>query len=493
VTGVSTDTRRRERYRFGPLEPGPVLGLHLSQVVALGAAALVLVAAANRPSTLQIAIGAAVSLLICIGALVPVAGGTAFGWAQLTGAHATRRLTGRSGYRHTCPPPGESCLPASLSGCRLVAIPSQGGEVGAIREGGLLTGVLEVRPTAFLLLDGAERERRVAGWGQILAGLASRGSVVSRVQWVERTADQPVDELGAWFTEHVRLEVTHPAVASYVALLQDAGPASVGHQILVAVSVDRRRAQHAIRRAGGGDLGHEVVLLRELEGLAAELSSHEIPVAGALTPRQLATHIRTGFDPTTTMTAAHRAAHHGPDGVTAADPGPMATEETWGTLRTDGFHHATFWIGEWPRLDVGCDVLAPLLLSDRMRRAVSVVMEPLDTARAIRGIERRAAAFDDDDHLRARGGWRQTGRRRRARQALDEQETELVAGHAPYRFSGYLTVTHADPAALEDECRQVTTLAARVHLDLRRMWGQQALAHTYTLPLARGLRSRGIG
>lgn len=490
---MSTDTRRRERYRFGPLEPGPILGLHLSQVIALGAAALVLVAAANRPSTTQVILGATAALVICLGALAPVAGGTAFGWGQLVTAHTLRRLTGRHAYRHTCPGTGETSLPAVLARCRVVAIPSSGGQVGAVREGAVLTGVLEVRPAAFLLLDHSERERRVAGWGQILAGLAARGSVVSRVQWVERTAEQPVDELGAWFAEHARLEVTHPAVASYVALLEDAGPASVGHQILVAVSVDRRRAQHAIRRAGGGDLGHEVVLLRELEGLAAELVSHEIPVAGALTPRQLATHIRTGFDPATPATAAHRAAHHGPDGVVMGDPGPMACEETWGTLRTDGFHHATFWIGEWPRLDVGCDVLAPLLLSDRMRRAVSVVMEPLDTARAIRGIERRAAAFDDDDSLRARGGWRQTGRRRRARQSLDEQETELVSGHAPYRFSGYLTVTHTDPVALEDECRQVTSLAARLHLDLRRMWGQQVLAHTYTLPLGRGLRSRGIG
>src|SRR3546814_11594801 len=41
---------------------------------------------------------------------------------------------------------------------------------------------------------------------------------------------------------------------------------------------------------------------------------------------------------------------------------PLATESTWGRLRADGAFHRTYWVAEWPRLDVPPNWLEPLLL-----------------------------------------------------------------------------------------------------------------------------------
>ena len=67
------------------------------------------------------------------------------------------------------------------------------------------------------------------------------------------------------------------------------------------------------------------------------------------------------------------------------------------------------------------------------------------------------------------------------------RESELADGHADYRFSGYVTVTAARPGGLEAACLETEQAAQRAHLELRRLYGRQAEAFTWTLPLARGL------
>ena len=37
----------------------------------------------------------------------------------------------------------------------------------------------------------------------------------------------------------------------------------------------------------------------------------------------------------------------------------MAVEVGWSRVRTDATWHATYWIAEWPRVDVGPDFLGP--------------------------------------------------------------------------------------------------------------------------------------
>ena len=56
------------------------------------------------------------------------------------------------------------------------------------------------------------------------------------------------------------------------------------------------------------------------------------------------------------------------------------------------------------------------------------------------------------------------------------------------RFAGYVTVSGRDPDELRQATADTLQQAARAHLELHRLYGEQAEAFTFTLPLARGLR-----
>jgi hypothetical protein len=165
----------------------------------------------------------------------------------------------------------------------------------------------------------------------------------------------------------------------------------------------------------------------------------------------------------------------------------MGLRAEWGRVQTDATWHATYWIAEWPRTDVAADFLGPLLLVSDMRRSVSVVMEPVGPLRAARKIEQARTADIADSELRRRGGFLATARRRREEEVLVEREGELADGHASFRFSGYVTVTAPDPDELELACGRMEQMAGQAGLELRRCYGDQALAFTCTLPFGRGL------
>ncbi|MGH9110256.1 MAG: SCO6880 family protein, partial [Acidimicrobiales bacterium] len=167
-------------------------------------------------------------------------------------------------------------------------------------------------------------------------------------------------------------------------------------------------------------------------------------------------------------------------------PWPMAVETEWSCLRTDGTWHATYWVAEWPRVDVGPDFLGPLLLGST-RRTVSVVMEPLSPVRAVRQAEQARTADLADAELRRRGGFLSTARRAKEAELAGRREEELADGHASVRFSGYVTVTAPDRQLLAAACEATEQAAGQCRLELRRLYGDQERAFAYSLPLARGL------
>jgi hypothetical protein len=68
------------------------------------------------------------------------------------------------------------------------------------------------------------------------------------------------------------------------------------------------------------------------------------------------------------------------------------------------------------------------------------------------------------------------------------RESEIAAGYGEVRFSGFVTVSGRDRDDLRSATSHVLEHAARARLELHRMYGQQADAFTFTLPLCRGLR-----
>ncbi len=121
-------------------------------------------------------------------------------------------------------------------------------------------------------------------------------------------------------------------------------------------------------------------------------------------------------------------------------------------------------------------------------RTVSVTFEPLAADRSTREVEAAVTRDRADRELRARFGQSETARQRQAAEATIRREAELAAGHAEVRLSGFVTVTGRDPDDLRRACAEVLEQAARARLELHRLYGQQADAFTFTLPLGRGLR-----
>lgn len=413
-------------------------------------------------------------------------------WRALTlsGRHRFSSRTPREGMGERLHP--QPSLPEPLSHTTILShpVPGAAGAMGVLKDGreGTYTAVLKLRGQSFSLLDDEEKIRRLAAWGATLAGLARERGFVHRVQWVERTSPDPSDEVAAHLRDHAFLPLDSPIVRSYLEVLDDATPVSHRHEVLVAVQISASRAGRAVKTAGGGDAGACEILRREVTSLSSSLMSADVAVEGVLTPRLLAAVIRTSYDPSSRAHLA-RVSARDPDrtGSVPAAAGPMATEASWTSLRADGAFHATFWIAEWPRVDVDPDFLAALLLRTECTRAVSLVMEPVPPLRAIRSVESARTSLAADDELRERAGFLATARRRREDDALAQHERELGNGHAFYRFAGFITATAQSAEELESACAEIEEAAGRALLDVRRLDGQHDVAFSYTLPACRGL------
>jgi hypothetical protein len=374
--------------------------------------------------------------------------------------------------------------PAELRGVRSVEADYRRRPIGALSEhaGRRLTAVLACRVHAFSLLDPEAQERRLARWGLVLSG--ATGSPIRRIQWIERTVPSQADELARWVHAErdpaVPLRGT-PMIDSYLELIGTTARVSQEHEILLAVQVDSRR---------GGDRGRLAqALVEETERVAKGLEAAEVTVLGALSTGQLARALRTAFDPyARTELAGLEAADPERDGLPERAAWPLGAREAWDHYRSDGALHATYWIGAWPRVDVSPMFMEALLGGSSAVRSVAVTFEPLPAARSTREVEAAITRARADRELRARFGQSETARQRQARDATARREAELAAGHGEVRLSGFVTVSGRDPDDLRRSCAEVLGHAARAHLELHRLYGQQADAFTFTLPLCRGLR-----
>jgi hypothetical protein len=493
-------TSPRLTYRFGPLERRGILGpVRGGQALVLAAGVLMAVAALDQAPSAGGALAATTIFAVACGlALAPLGRRTLQEWAPIAVSFAARGLRGRLTFRSPGPVSGirrggrgrgthsDLATPAPLRGVRIIEAEYRDHAIGALseRSGRRLTAVLACRVVSFSLLDPDAQERRLARWGLVLSGAAS--TAIRRVQWVERTAPAQGDELARWLhAEHdpaVPLRGT-PMIESYLELIGTTARVTQEHEILVVVQVDGRRVRDsgpsAVRRA----------LVEETERVAQGLEAAEVSVLGALSSGQLARALRTAFDPyARTELAALETADPSRDGLAEENAWPLGAREAWDHYRTDGALHATYWIGGWPRVDVSPMFMDALLGRSSIVRTVAVTFEPIPPERSTREVEAAVTRDRADQELRHRFGQSETARQRQAQDATMRRESELAAGHAEVRLSGFITVSGRDPDDLRRACTEMLEHAARARLELHRMYGQQADAFTFTLPLCRGLK-----
>jgi hypothetical protein len=494
----------RLSYRFGPLERRGILGpVRAGQAATIATGALLAIAILDRAATATGAVLATITFgLLVLLALAPLGRRTAEEWAPVLASFAFRRLLGRSRFRSRLPTRGLLADEQSAPGSRRIAPPrpeaprelrgasiAQVGygdrSIGVIREqrGRRLTAVLACRVVAFSLLDPEAQERRLARWGLVIAGAA--GTSVRRLQWIERTAPAQGDELARWL-KSARDPAAPPRgtamIESYLELIDATTKVTQEHEILVAVQVDGR-----LRERGAGSPSD--ALIEQTERIAQGLGAAEVTVLGALSAGQIARTLRTAFDPyCRTELAALDAAASDRRGLEQANAWPLGAREAWDHYRSDGAVHATHWVGAWPRVDVSPMFMDALLSHSSAVRTVAVTFEPVPTERSTREVEAAVTRDRADHDVRVRFGQSETARQRQAEEATLRREAELAAGHGEVRLAGFVTVSGRDSNDLRRGCAEVHEHAARARLELHRMYGQQADAFTFTLPLCRGLK-----
>jgi hypothetical protein len=345
-----------------------------------------------------------------------------------------------------------------------------------------LTVLLVGRAPGFALSDQAEQQQRLAVWGDVLKG-ACRGAV-RRIQWVERTAPAQGDGLARWLHEQrdPDLGLDGAIGRSYMELMDASAEATREHEVVLAVQIDAAR----LRKDVAGQ--REQALIAAAEAVVDALGRARVQVDGAVTAGGIARALRVSFDPYIQPQLAALRAGGGGDELSESAAWPAAAREAWGHYVCDGSVHATYEIGGWPRSDVGPAFLGPLLGPSEHVRAVAVCFEPLDPSRSLRQAEYEITREETDRQTRHRFGQVETARQRQASDAARLREVELASGHAEVRLAGFVTVTAPHVDALEAACAEVITQAGRANLELRRLYGQQAEAFTFTLPLCRGLQ-----
>lgn len=461
---------------------GLLLGLRLPQLL-LVAGALVLLAVAAFSGVGPVpGVSMALSGAGLLGGAFGRAGGQpAYRWLFWRAAIEVRRARRQHRFRarpQQPKPAGTLGLPGTAASL-LVQVPAG---FAAVHDphARTLTAVLRVQAAAFALLETGEQDRRVAGWGRVLAGLC-QGGRIARVQVLERTVPDSGDALTAYAEDHLVDAESWPGQV-YRELVASAAPASERHQTFLAVSLDLARCARQVRQAGGGITGGAALLTQETTNLESSLHAAGLTAHGWLDTSDLAGVVRSAYDPAATVPPR--------DGQPAPDAaGPMAVDESWHRVRSDTGVHAVYLVAQWPRVEVAADFLDPLVFTPGVRRAFSLVAQPVGVDRALKEIRRAKTAHVTDAAQRARIGQIEDEALTAEFRDVLAREAELVAGHGELRFVGLLAVTAPTREDLDAACGQVETAATQAMVDLRRLVGQQGEAFAAAaLPLGRGLQ-----
>jgi hypothetical protein len=384
-----------------------------------------------------------------------------------------------------------------FEGLRVVGVPfasdPTAGEAGVVvdRPCRTATAVLAVRGHNFALLGPGDQDARIASWARVLSTMAREGSEVHRLQWIESCLPDDGSAVLSHWADHAVLGPESPAGRSYQALIEEAAPVTRRHRVLLGISIHTARSARSIRTSGGGLEGTGSVLTREILSLHRALEGADVAVDGVLGPAALGRVISEASAPMSDG-GAGRPHDLGPGRPAGGPqhpsswPWPMAVEPLWDAVHTDATWHATYWIAEWPRVEVTPDFLGPLFFSP-LRRSITLTMEPVSPSRAARQVAQARTADLADGELRRRGGFLVTARHTREQQSVEERDVELADGHAQYRFSGYVTVTAGTLEELTTARAALEQAAGQARLELRLLYGEQDVAFACSLPIGRGL------
>ena len=244
---------------------------------------------------------------------------------------SARRATNRQRWSAALAPWRGAGLPPLFAGIALYdfdaerALGRSSGWVGLIadRADASLSLVLRIHGEGFLLTDAAEKDARLAAFGDALASLAREESPVSRVTWSQLVAPAPLDGHFAYLAQTSRAEPDEAIASSYGDLLKGTAQRAVSSEVLVTLTVAIGRA-----RLGRGEMSERFSsaidrLLDEAELFSTALARAGLFAVGPL-PAGAIARARSG-------TASTRR-----PGVTSSDAGGVSPTSPGSSPRRTG-------------------------------------------------------------------------------------------------------------------------------------------------------------
>jgi hypothetical protein len=481
-----------ENQRAGDLIPvkfsrltrrGILVGLSLSQLVALGIAMTTLVWAFYAGGGMLIAFSAPVWLCAAAAVWIRIAGRPIVEWIPVAFWWMWKTTGGQLLYRRRVVKPrpaGSLALPGDMARLREYDDPITGAGMVHDPTASTLTAIIAVSHPAFALLDPGEQERRVSSWGRVLATVCRSGRL-AMLQVLERTLPDSGTGLAEWWASHGSADGSW-ASTTYAELIDRAGPAGERHATTLSLALDMQVSARQIRTAGGGIRGAAAVLRQEMSTLVAALRSADLAPSSWLTCGEIAVILRSAYDPAVAATLER----HGELGQSLATAGPVAVNESWSRLRTDSAFHAVLWISEWPRSMVYPGFLAPVLLSTGIQQSFSLLCTPMRSDRAARDIRKKKTEYISDAAQRQRIGQIEDASQTAEFQDVLQQEADLTAGHGVLRYTGLISVSARTADDLDAAVAAIEQAAIQASCETRLLVGQQAQAFTAAaLPLCR--------
>ncbi|MES2093479.1 MAG: SCO6880 family protein [Actinomycetota bacterium] len=462
---------------------GILLGLSLSQLVALGIGVTTLVWALYAGGGMLIALSAPVWLCAASVVWIRIAGRPIVEWIPVAFWWMWKTTGGQLLYRRRVVKPrpaGSLALPGDMARLREYDDPISGAGMVHDPTASTLTAIIAVTHPAFALLDPGEQERRVSSWGRVLATVC-RSRRLAMLQVLERTLPDSGTGLAEWWASHGSADGSW-ASTTYAELIDRAGPAGERHATTLSLALDMQVSARQIRTAGGGIRGAAAVLRQEMSTLVAALRSADLAPSSWLTCGEIAVILRSAYDPAVAATLER----HGELGQSLATAGPVAVNESWSRLRTDSAFHAVLWISEWPRSMVYPGFLAPVLLSTGIQRSFSLLCTPMRSDQAARDIRKKKTEYISDAAQRQRIGQIEDASQTAEFQDVLQQEADLTAGHGVLRYTGLLSVSARTADDLDAAVAAIEQAAIQASCETRLLVGQQAQAFTAAaLPLCR--------
>ena len=464
---------------------GIMLGLSLPQLVVLGVAILAVVASLYTGGGMGLAWTSPLWSSAALVAVIPAGGRKIIEWVPILARWVARTYLGQLIYRRRIikpRPAGTLALPGDAAALREWEDPETGAAMIHDPHAQTITAILGVSHPAFVLLDPGEQQRRVSGWGRVLAATCRSGRI-ARIQVSERTLPDSGSGLAEWWRTHGTNDGSW-AATTYAELIERAGPAGERHATTISLALDMKAAARQIRTSGGGMRGAAVVLRQEMTTMTTALRAAELTSTGWLTPGEVAVILRSAYDPA----AAPALERHGALGRDLATAGPVAVTETWDRLRSDSAFHAVLWINEWPRSQVFPGFLAPLVLSNGILRTLALHYTPVRADQAARDLRRKKTELISDASQRRKIGQVDDASASAELDDVLQQEADLTAGHGVLRVSGLISVSAPTVDELDAAVAAVEQAAIQASCETRRLVGQQAVAFAAAaLPLCRSV------